>query len=218
MPEMLEEILPGLFAFHPPRFGSNAYIFKGKQNCLIDTSSEQNIIAFRSALAEISVAPESVSRVFFSHEHADHFSGAKLFPKAEFFASAPCRKIINENMVEFTHAKIVGSKEKAFVQKTLSEGDTLKVNGFSLEVIATPGHALGGLSFFEKKRRLLFSGDALFEGCSGRVDLAGSDRQTMTASLEKLARLDFETLLSGHGSAFNGNQKENIESALRLLG
>ena len=214
---MFEEMLPGLFAFHPPQFGSNAYIFKGKENCLIDTSSEQNILAFKSVLAELEIFPESVSRVFFSHEHADHFSAANLFPKAGFFASAEARKIINENAEDFTHAKIVGSKETAFVQKTLSEGDVLHVNSFSLEVISTPGHALGGLSFFEKKHKLLFSGDALFEGCSGRVDLPGSDRLTMIKTLEKLQALDFEVLLSGHGPPFRGNQKENIETALRLL-
>jgi hydroxyacylglutathione hydrolase len=84
----------------------------------------------------------------------------------------------------------------------LSDSDkTLKIGSFSFEVLATPGHSPGSVSFYLKGAGAVFSGDALFAGSIGRTDLYGGDQETLLNSIhEKLLQLPEETVvLSGHG-------------------
>lgn len=78
-------------------------------------------------------------------------------------------------------------------------GDTLPFGSFSLEVIATPGHTPGGLSF--RVGNHLFTGDTLMAGKIGRVDLPGSSPQQMLLSLhgQLLTLPDNTVLYPGHG-------------------
>ena len=80
-------------------------------------------------------------------------------------------------------------------------GETLEVGGLSFEVLDLPGHAPGHLSYYVDGA--LFSGDVLFAGGVGRVDLPGGDWDTLLGSIRLLAeRYPPETVVySGHGPA-----------------
>jgi hydroxyacylglutathione hydrolase len=80
-------------------------------------------------------------------------------------------------------------------------GDELELAGISFEVHETPGHAPGHLSYYADG--CLFSGDVLFAGGVGRVDLPGGDWDTLLDSIRTLAeRYPPETVVySGHGPA-----------------
>jgi glyoxylase-like metal-dependent hydrolase (beta-lactamase superfamily II) len=80
-------------------------------------------------------------------------------------------------------------------------GETLDVGGISFEVLDVPGHAPGHLAFAADGS--LFSGDVLFAGGVGRVDLPGGDWETLLESIRMLAeRFPPETrVYSGHGPA-----------------
>jgi hydroxyacylglutathione hydrolase len=80
-------------------------------------------------------------------------------------------------------------------------GEDLDVAGISFEVLETPGHAPGHLSYYADGG--LFSGDVLFAGGVGRVDLPGGDWDTLLDSIRTLAeRYPPETIVySGHGPA-----------------
>lgn len=82
----------------------------------------------------------------------------------------------------------------AFVE----DGDVLEVDGLRLQVIGTPGHTPGSVSYYTAG--LLFSGDTLFRGSIGRTDLpGGSFEQEMASIWEKLLVLPEETVvLPGH--------------------
>ena len=81
----------------------------------------------------------------------------------------------------------------------LSGGETLELAGLEIEVLSTPGHRPGHLTFATDG--CLFSGDVLFRGSVGRDDLPGGDWPTLMATLELLAaRFPPETVIySGHG-------------------
>ena len=81
----------------------------------------------------------------------------------------------------------------------LTSGDRLPFGRFELEVLITPGHTPGGLSY--KVGNHLFTGDTLMAGKIGRVDLPGSDRQQMLLSLHgQMLRLPDNTVVyPGHG-------------------
>jgi glyoxylase-like metal-dependent hydrolase (beta-lactamase superfamily II) len=81
----------------------------------------------------------------------------------------------------------------------LTGGDSLPFGSFSLEVLSTPGHTPGGLSF--RVGNHLFTGDTLMAGKIGRVDRPGSSPQQMLLSLhgQLLVRPDNTVVYPGHG-------------------
>jgi hydroxyacylglutathione hydrolase len=85
--------------------------------------------------------------------------------------------------------------------RRISGGEPLEAAGIAFEVLDVPGHAPGHLSFYTDGA--LFSGDVLFAGGVGRVDLPGGDWETLLDSIRKLAeRYPPDTVVySGHGPA-----------------
>jgi glyoxylase-like metal-dependent hydrolase (beta-lactamase superfamily II) len=83
----------------------------------------------------------------------------------------------------------------------LAEGDTISFGTHTFQVLFTPGHTLGHVSFYEAKAGIIFDGDVLFAGGIGRTDLPGGDYETLMASInDKLMVLSDETVVcSGHG-------------------
>lgn len=84
---------------------------------------------------------------------------------------------------------------------TVTGGDTITVAGIEFEVIDVPGHSSGHVAFHADGH--LFSGDLLFAGSVGRVDLEGGDWQTLLDSVRELTeRLREDTVVHpGHGPA-----------------
>jgi glyoxylase-like metal-dependent hydrolase (beta-lactamase superfamily II) len=82
----------------------------------------------------------------------------------------------------------------------LAEGSHIRFGDIDLEVLHTPGHTEGSVCLLSREDRLLFSGDTLFAGGWGRVDLPGANQEHMIESLSRLASLDPGlTVLAGHG-------------------
>ena len=85
-------------------------------------------------------------------------------------------------------------------QRTYGEGDTLDLGGLAVRVLHTPGHSRGSVTLLAGD--IMLSGDTLFAGSCGRVDLPGGDEQQMWASLARLGRLEEDwTVWPGHGEA-----------------
>lgn len=84
----------------------------------------------------------------------------------------------------------------------LAEGGTVRFGEIRLDVLHTPGHTEGSVCLLAADAGLLLSGDTLFAGGWGRVDLEGGSPEAMVASIERLARLDATLrVLPGHGPA-----------------
>jgi hydroxyacylglutathione hydrolase len=85
--------------------------------------------------------------------------------------------------------------------KYLDEGEVLQVGNLRFTILHTPGHTEGGVCLYEPKEKVLFSGDTLFAGSVGRVDLPGGDWDTLMRSItEKIMRLDDGVAVyPGHG-------------------
>lgn len=83
----------------------------------------------------------------------------------------------------------------------LAEGDTIKMGQYTFQVLFTPGHTPGHVSFYEPTANIIFDGDVLFANGIGRTDLPGGDYATLMNSIhEKLMPLpDETTVCSGHG-------------------
>jgi len=82
----------------------------------------------------------------------------------------------------------------------LKEASEVKVGKVALTTLHTPGHTEGSASFYCASEGVLFSGDTLFRGTSGRTDVAGGSPARMVSSLRRLAGLPPETrVFPGHG-------------------
>ncbi len=79
-------------------------------------------------------------------------------------------------------------------------GQVIEVGAIRLEVLFTPGHTPGHVSYVLREHRIVFSGDCLFAGSIGRTDLPGADQSTLMRSIcQKLVPLgDDYTVAAGH--------------------
>ena len=82
----------------------------------------------------------------------------------------------------------------------LAEGGQVRFGSLRLDVLHTPGHTEGSVCLYDPEAGLLWSGDTLFAGGWGRVDLPGGDATLMAASLARLSTLpDSVAVFPGHG-------------------
>lgn len=214
---MFEEIKPNLFVFYSPNQGCNAYLLVGKKTVLIDSSSQNNSQALVEGLEGIGVSSKSVDLVLFTHAHADHFSGSAPFTAAEMGMHKLDANYVNAKDQMYTASTMLGSSHFPKIKRFLSPGEKIEFKPFNLEVVHTPGHTQGSVSFFDKAQKILFSGDLLFKGGFGRFDLPSGDKQELLNSINSVKKLGFETLLPGHGLVLKEKQSENIEFALKSL-
>jgi glyoxylase-like metal-dependent hydrolase (beta-lactamase superfamily II) len=141
----------------------------------------------------------SCAAILLTHTHFDHLGAvAELAEgtRAPVYVS-PDAKGALENPLGPPGMAIRGYDQALDV----TGGANLDVGGFSFEVLDVPGHAPGHLSYYTDGA--LFSGDVLFAGGVGRVDLPGGDWDTLLGSIRLLSdRYPPETVVySGHGPA-----------------
>jgi len=94
----------------------------------------------------------------------------------------------------------------------ISDGDYIEIDGVSFRVIHTPGHTMGGISLVEEEKKIVFSGDTLFNRSIGRTDLDGGSYSDIIHSIKnKLFSLDDDyKVYPGHGPETNiGDEKKN---------
>jgi hydroxyacylglutathione hydrolase len=82
------------------------------------------------------------------------------------------------------------------------EGALAYVADLKVTALHTPGHTEGSTCFYFENERILFSGDVIFQGSTGRWDLPGGDREQMERSLERVMTLPPDTkVYPGHGAS-----------------
>ncbi|HEX5828115.1 MAG TPA: MBL fold metallo-hydrolase [Candidatus Limnocylindrales bacterium] len=101
----------------------------------------------------------------------------------------------------------------------LAEGGEIRFGEIRLRVLHTPGHTEGSVCLLSPDDGLLFSGDTLFPGGWGRVDLPGGDPEAMVASLARLSELeDHLAVLPGHGAATTIGRERTWMELVRTQG
>lgn len=82
----------------------------------------------------------------------------------------------------------------------LAEGSHIRFGDIDVAVLHTPGHTEGSVCLLADEDRILISGDTLFAGGWGRIDLPGGNQEQMIDSLSRLSTLeDGLTVFAGHG-------------------
>ncbi|MFA6169280.1 MAG: MBL fold metallo-hydrolase [Candidatus Margulisiibacteriota bacterium] len=147
----------------------------------------------------------TVREIINTHGHFDHVSRNGALKKET--GAKLLRHELDSPMAEET--------DPTPADEPLRDGELIVLGQTKFKVIHTPGHSPGGICLFNEEDRVLFSGDTLFRGTYGRVDLFGSSAEAMVSSLKKLMQLPPETkVYPGHGRPTTiGEEKETRETA-----
>ena len=176
----------------------NTYLFNEKKSVLVDPGATRFIPDLLSGLKKDGIDLSSIDYVIDTHLHPDH-SGAN-------------RAFMNE-----TGAKLIAYKgvEKHFSSRRplLYIDEEFKLNGTTLKILHTPGHARESISIYWPDEKLLICGDLIFAYGVGRTDFSGGDFDVLKDSIERMSKIDLEYILPGHGEVLYGkvNVKKNFE-------
>jgi glyoxylase-like metal-dependent hydrolase (beta-lactamase superfamily II) len=137
-----------------------------------------------------------VTHAFVTHTHPDHvggrFAGVEIEGVTELLSKRKAKVVVHKAEAEFLKGLAPSDIVKA------ESGDKIDVGGIEIQLLHTPGHTPGSQCFLVENR--IVSGDTLFIGSCGRVDLPGSNPEQMYYSLtQRLMALPDDTILfPGH--------------------
>jgi len=185
---------PGPFTFH----GTNSYIVGRDTLAVIDPGPEDEA-HLQALLAAIDGRP--VSHIFVSHTHADHSPLAarlKLETGATVVAEGPHRAARPLHIGEIN--PLDASSDTAFMpDQRLTDGEVVDTGEWTIEAMATPGHAANHMAFALKGTGILFSADHVMAWATSIVAPPDGAMADYMSSLEKLIARDETLYLPGHG-------------------
>jgi hydroxyacylglutathione hydrolase len=157
---------------------------EGAQSALIVDPGEE-APRILHAVEELGVTVEAI---LVTHCHFDHIGAVAPVAEATgapVYVSEIERPVLADIMSYVPFAGF-GPYESYEADHTLEGGERLELAGFEIDVVFTPGHSPGHLTYSIPAERAIFSGDVLFQGSVGRVDLPGGDWETLLGSISTL--------------------------------
>ena len=157
---------------------------------IVDPGGEAERII--SLLAKKGLEPAGI---LLTHAHFDHIGGVNALQ-----AAFPDLKLTihRDEVPVITHP--MNSMPPDYPPVAMPKNIVHSSDAPGCEIIETPGHTPGGVSYYFPEEKLLLAGDTLFAGSVGRTDLPGGDMAVLMRSLKKLTALPDDALVvPGHG-------------------
>lgn len=178
---------------------SNCYIVwdnNVKQGVIIDPGDDANVILKR--IKELNI---TIKFILATHCHFDHVGGVAPLKRelnVEFLAHKSDLFFIEDGKNAASRWGI-DIEQPPKPDRFIVDGEKIKVGEFELEILYTPGHSPGGVSFLHD--RIVFAGDTLFQGSIGRTDFCKGSLEDLAKSIKtRLYILPDDTIVyTGHG-------------------
>ena len=165
------------------QIAENCFLFRreGSDRLLVVDPGEEA----ERILAAVEASGAEVEAILLTHCHFDHIGAVAPVAKA---TGAPvyCPEIevpVLADIMRFVPWEGFGPYESYDADEVVRGGETLELAGLEIDVVFTPGHSPGHVTYAVRGEDALFSGDVLFQGSVGRVDLPGGDGPTLLASI-----------------------------------
>jgi glyoxylase-like metal-dependent hydrolase (beta-lactamase superfamily II) len=164
----------------------NCYLFRKEDSdraVIVDPGDEPDKL-----LEAIDGLGVGLDAILLTHTHFDHVGAVAPVAKAtgaEVWVPL-IEKDVLSNIMDYVPWPGFGPFESYDAEHTLEGGETLQMAGFDIDVLFTPGHSPGHVTFSIPEEQVVFSGDVLFQGSVGRTDLPGGDWPTLLGSIRSL--------------------------------
>lgn len=177
----------------------NCYIvYKGDQALIIDPGDETSKI--KNEIEELGVRPIAI---LLTHTHYDHIGSLediRVDYDIPVYVSPEEQDWLGDPVVNLSSNKefdVVANP----AENLLHPLETVSIKDFTFDVVPTPGHSPGSLSFIFHEDKIVISGDALFKGSVGRTDLPGSQPELLLDGIRKhlFTLADDYAVYPGHG-------------------
>jgi glyoxylase-like metal-dependent hydrolase (beta-lactamase superfamily II) len=205
-PDTVDEPVPGVrrvMANNPGPFtfkGTISYIVGKGKVAIIDPGPNDPVHI--AALLD-AVRNETVTHIFVTHTHRDHspaVPAVKQATGATVYAEGPHRAARPLHIGE--QNPLDSSGDRDFMPDVhLKDGEVVSGDGWSIEAVATPGHAANHMAYALKERNILFAGDHVMGWATTIVAPPDGAMSDYMASLQKLAKRGETTYFPGHGPA-----------------
>lgn len=165
----------------------NTYIFRRDDSdtaLIIDPGEEPERIL--ATIEQLGIT--KLEAILLTHTHFDHIGAVAPVAKA---TGAPVycpelEKDVLADIMAYIPWEGFGPYESWDAEETVKGGERLELAGFEIDVVFTPGHSPGHVTYSIPDERVLFSGDVLFQNSVGRTDLPFGDWPTLQASIANL--------------------------------
>ena len=215
------ELTPNLHAFLWTSLSvnnCNTYlIHTTEKNILIDPGHAAYFDHVRSGLDKLGTSIENIDLIICTHAHPDHIEAVRLFESTPaLFTLLTDEWQLIQAMAPYLKASMNMDLTQFAPDFFLTAGN-LKAGDITLDVYHTPGHSPGGVCIHWPSAGALFTGDLIFKDGLGRTDLPGGNGAQLKESIRRMATMNAEWLLSGHGDVVSGAEAvtanfEQVES------
>ena len=139
-------------------------------------------------LAAIDEAGVTLEAILLTHCHFDHIGAVAPVARAT-GAEVWCPEMETDlltDLMTYVPYPDLGPYESYEPEHQVAGGETLQLAGMEIDVLFTPGHSPGHVTYAPRGSEAIFSGDVLFQSSIGRTDLPGGDHPTLMASIAGL--------------------------------
>jgi glyoxylase-like metal-dependent hydrolase (beta-lactamase superfamily II) len=183
--------------------GTCTYIVGEGQVAVIDPGPEDE--AHVAALLA-ATRGETISAILVTHTHRDHSPAARLLQARTKAPIIGCATHVP--VADPPSGRLDASHDLAHApDQVLADGEIFKGDGFTLEAVATAGHASNHLAFALHEENGLFSGDHVMAWSTSIVAPPDGNMRDYMASLDKVAARNERVYWPGHGNALNEPQR-----------
>jgi glyoxylase-like metal-dependent hydrolase (beta-lactamase superfamily II) len=189
----------------------NTYLIDASVKILIDPGHIMHFDHVRNGLSNLGLGLEDIGLLICTHAHPDHIEAAQLFREGP--TQIAMHQMSWQLIENFGKMIDPGMNIEAYRPDIFLGDGKFTVGDVAIQAIHTPGHAPGSITLLWPEKNALIVGDLIFKDGIGRTDIPGGDGNQLKQSIRRVAQMDADYLLPGHGDVIVGKEaiKENFK-------